>query len=467
MTHKFFFSIFSYLMFAGTMFFAAGAVADPIAAGGNDAGDPGADDGAANGDPGADAGEDSSGSDNQSADEPGADKPGIDGKPQADAQLDGRTMPPKVRETLDALKATDPKAHAWMKDRLFENREFKKELPGGLAELKTLKTEVATFKKDFPDVAAVKTEIAEWRGIDEAWNKADPKVIDTWFDMNPEATAKLVPVAMNKLASTNPEHYQHYMAQVLRNTLVQSGVKQNLGFLNRLISAGDKDGATALLKEVTDWMAAVDDTAQKAPVAPQKDPKVDDRNKSLDDRESKIWANETAGQINPFRASLIRKEATQYLPKGAELDDETFEALDRQISVYMDKEFAADPDFIKTFAAYSEAKDTAGLVAYMRQKLETVLRSQPGRNGQPAKMGPVERAVKLFFRGATPAKKAPVAGTVKPGAAAQPQKGWTKVAAGPKPHEIDRTQSDFGMIAKQQAILKDGKKVYWGNQIPT
>lgn len=469
MTHKFFLSILNYLLFAGTMFFAAGAVADPVAAGGDDAANSAGDDSAANGDDaGAGAGgEDGSRSDAQDADPLADDAAKSGAKP--DAKLDARSMPPKVRETLEGLKASDPQAHTWLKERLFENRAFKQELPGGIEELKTLKNEVATIKKEFPDgVAAVKQEMAEWAGIDQAWNDADPKVLDVWLDANPEAFAKLVPVAMNKLATSNPEGYQHYMAQVLRNTLVQSGVKQNLGFLSRLIAAGDKEGATNLLKEVTDWMAAVDETAQKTPEQKRPDPQIDTRQKELEDRESKIWANETASQVNPFRASLIRKEAQQYLPRGVELDDETFEALDRQIQVYMDKDFAADPDFIKTFAAFAEAKDTAGIVAFMKQKLQQMMPSQPARAGKPAKMGPIEKAVKLFFRGATPAKKPNAA--AQPGEKRgnqQPQKGWVKVAQGPKPHEIDRVQSDFSMIARQQAILKDGKKVYWGNQIPT
>ena len=463
MIDKFFLSLLNYLMFAGTMFFAAAA--PPVIAsggedGGNDAGEGRNVDLPAETVPegGSDSGEDAA--------ETGE---GIDAKVPGDgAKLDGRTMPPKVRETLDALKAADPQAHTWMKDRLFENREYRKELPGGLAELKQLKSDVATFKQEFPDVAAVKAEIAEWSGIDKAWNDADPKVIDVWLDANPQAFAKLMPVAIGKFAQSNPEGYQRYMSQVIQNTLVQSGVRQNLQFLNRLISAGDKEGASNLLKEVTDWMAAVEETSKK-PVAEPEKPQTDNRQAELDERESKLWANETAGQVNPFRASLIRKEAQQYLPKGAELDDETFEALDRQIQVYMDKELVADPNFLKSFAAYADAKDTAGIVAFMKQKLQDLMPSRPARNGQAAKMGPVEKAVKLFFRGATPAKAKPAAGTgaAKPAGGAAPLKGWEKIGKPPAPHEIDHTQSPYEMKVNQQAILKSGKKVYWGNQIPT
>lgn len=440
-----------HLMFAGTMFFAAAPVSVE-AAGGND-------DEATN-----DASNDNldagtSGHDLQNvdpADEKSVPAPAADGKPE---QLDGRKLPQKVRETLEALKATDPKAHTWLKDILFADRAFRQEFPGGIAEAKKAKEELATIKADFPDgFDSVKQEIAEWQGIDQAWNNSDPKVIDIWHDSNPQAFAKLMPTAMNKFAQSSPEAYQKHMASVMVSTFQSAGLNHNLSFLNRLIAAGDKEGATQLLKEVTDWIGQIDGIAKQEIKAPEtKQP--DGRQQELDERESKIFANETAGQVNPYRHTLIRKEATQYLPKGTELDEETFEAIDAQVQRNMDKLLTSDPTFIKTFSQYAEAKDATGLVAFMKQKLQDLMPSQPG------KPGPVEKAVKLFFRGATPKPK-PAPQNGKPAPAAQPVAGWEKVAKAPSDRDIDYKKSPWEMRYDKQAILTNGKKVYWGDKIP-
>lgn len=450
------------LLFAFTMFLAAGAVADVGAAGAtNDATDSASttNDAAVDTDTQVD---DSTKTEQVDDAVKVADKDAV--KP--DAKLDARTMPPKVRETLDALKASDPQAHGWLKDRLFENRAWKQEFPGGLEEAKHAKELVSSFTKDFPGgIEAIKAEQAEWNGIDQAWAAKDPKVIDVWYDANPESFAALIPAAINKFAQTNEPAYQRYMSDVISRTLNNSGVVANLRFLSRSIATGDKEGAASLLQEITDWVAAIDKTAKtELPKKTADDPAINQREQSLAERESKIWANETAAQVNPYRQQLIRKEAQQYLPKGVTLDDETFEALDAQVQRYMDKGLMSDPDFVQKFAAYAEAKDTAGIVAFTKAKLDALL---PSRNGKP---GPVEKAVKLFFRGLTPTPKPTPKLGAKPGPTtptAAP-KGWIKVSPdkAPKPSEIDMRATPFEMRFQHAAILKDGRKIYWGESAP-
>lgn len=469
-----------HLLFVGTMFAAA---APPIIAGGGEGAGDGTDPDPAIEDAGESA--DETGSED-APDENPDDTELPEGADQTEAQkaeaaakagkLDGRQLPQSVRTMMAELQKTDPKAHGFLKDVLFRDRELTKEFPGGMAEAKKLKETFASIEKDFPEgLEPVKAELSEYRGLDEAYAAADPKVLDVWVQANPEAFKKLAPLAMNRLGREDPQAYQKWGAELITSTLRSSGVQHNLAFLNRLIASGDREGAAAELKSVTDWIASIDTLAKSQPAAaPGKDPQLEARERNIQQQEDQLWSQQTAGPINAHRASLIRSEAKQYLPKDAKgatiaLDDETAEAIEAEVQRRADKILMGDPDFVKKFQAYTAAKDSKGLQAYMKQKLADVLKSRPG------KPGPIEQATKLFFRGVGQAAK-PKPGQ-KPGQkpaaaagqrAAAPQ-GWTKVHPdkAPQPHEIDRTQTSFEMQMQKQAVLKNGKRLYWGDAAPS
>lgn len=472
--------LLNHLLFVGTMF----AAAAPIAIGG---GGEGAGDGTDN--TGAGEHEEDPSTDDQPTDDAPEGTEGTEGTEgeegaeQTEAQkaaaaakkLDGRQLPQSVRNMMTELQKTDPKAHGFLKDVLFRDRELVKTFPGGLAEAKKFRDQAATIEKDFPEgLEPVKAELAEYHGLDEAYAASDPKVLDVWQQANPDAFKTLVPLAMNRLGQLDPKTYQQWGANLIVTTLNSAGVGHKLAFVNRLISMGDKEGAAAELKTITDWIGTID-TLAKTPVeaATSKNPQLDAREQRIQQQEDQIWSERTSTPINNFRTTLIRSEAKQYLPKDAKgvllaLDDETAEAIDAEVQRRADKILMADPDFVKKFGAYTQAKDAKGLQAYMKQKLTEVLKSRPG------KPGPIEQATRLFFRGTaapkpTPGQKGgakPGAGQ-KPGQAAQPQ-GWTKISAdkAPQPHEIDRHATSFEMGMAKQAVLKSGKRVYWGESVP-
>lgn len=460
-----------HLMFVGTLFAAA-----PIVVGGGE----GTDDANNGGDDPAAGDEDQDGSTDVGSDEaPGEDREEGDGAGEGEqsevqkaaaaakaGKLDNRQLPVKVKEMMAELQKTDPKAHGFLKDVLFRDRELSKEFPGGLAEAKKFKETVASIERDFPGgIDSVKSELSEYRGLDQAYDAGDPQVLDIWVKANPDAFKKLAPLAMNRLGQEDPGAYQRWGASLITSTLTGAGIGHSLAFLNRMIASGDREGATQTLKQITDWMASIDQLAKSKPEPKQSaNPELERREAAVKEQEDRVWSQQTAGPINAHRSSLIRSEAKQYLPKGVALDEETADVIDAEVIRRTDKLLMADADFVQKFQAYTEAKDARGLQAYMKQKLEEVLKSKPG------KPGPIENATRLFFRGT---QQAPKPGQkAKPGqgqqrAAAAPQ-GWTKVAPdkAPAAHEIDRTQTDFAMQMKKQAILKNGKKLYWGEQAP-
>jgi len=458
--------LLNHFLFAGTMFFAAGAVAD--VASGAEAGGAGDDGGSAenSGDGVDDAGgvSDAAADDAQSgenAEQVDAPKETAGGKP--DAKVDARSLPPAVRDFMKDLQAKDAKAHGWLKDVLFRDRQLAQIVPGGMKEIQTLKTQAETLTRELgPEgLEGVKQERAEWEAIDNAYQNADPRYLDTIIEANPESFKKFAPLAMNKLAQVDPEGYQRHMCNVIMSTFQSAGVVASLRYLDRALQMKDVEGAQGLAKEIGDWVKAIEDTAKSQPKPVEKDPALDARKAELDSREFSLWVNDTASKINTFKSSAIRKELGQYL-KGTQVDDETYEAIEGQTLKYLDQLLNSDPQFKPTFEAYVNAKDREGVTRFIQSKLQELLPSKPG------KPGPVEKAHKLFFRGAAPAVRPKPVAAAKPGqpAAAAP-KGWVKIGQAPKPHEIDGNKSPFEMRFNQQAILRDGRRVYWGDRIPS
>lgn len=438
--------ILHHFMFAGTKFAAA-----PVDLGGLDAPVDTPTDAPAD-DPQPEAEASSSG------DDPAAP---VDAEPAPEVVLDQRAMPVAVKDAIKNLQTLNPKAAGWLKDELGANRAFRQEFPGGMKEARELKASVDNFKTEFPDgIEGIKAEKTQWAEIDAAWANKDPKVLDVWMKSSPEAFSALVPQAMNKLASSNPEAYQHHMAKVIDATLQQSNVASSLFMMERALAMKDYASVDALVKGIQEWVSGIGQTAKKAPEAKPANPQIDQREAQLAEREHAQWTNETAGPINSAKTAAIRKEMAQYA-KGTELDADTFDAFQNQVHVYLDQLLKADPQFIPTFEKYMAAKDRAGITSFMQSKVEQLL---PSRNGKP---GPVERAWKLFNRGASP--KPSVKAAARPvGAspAAQPSQGWTKVAAAPQPHEMARIDQFENVARYKAATLANGKKVYWGAQPP-
>lgn len=445
-----------YFLFFGTVFFAAApVVVGDVAA-----------------EPVADASVDDTPSDDTPADDAGGEVTPAEGAEEdktvtptgqkTDAKLDGRTMPPKVREMMDQLKVADPKQHAWLKDRLFENRAMKQEFPGGLKEMQAMKAEAAAFKKEFPNgVEAVRSELSEWRALDEAYLNADPKAIDVWIEADKNAFTKLMPTAISRFFSVDNDAAQRHFSGMILGSMQAAGVFASLHYLDRAVKAGDKEGGLQLLADINKFIQELDTAAKSKPKQDQQNPALDSREQALSQREEKLFIRDAATEINSEKSALIRKELAQYL-NGQQVDDETYGAMEREIHRHLDQLLTADPTFTNTFNSYVENKDKEGLKQFMLSKVRELL---PSKNGKP---GPTEKAYKLFFRGpVTKPKPKPPAGAKPNGNTPPPPQGWTKVTTAPNIKDIDMNASPFEMRFNKAAVLKgSGKKVFWGDKPP-
>ena len=462
--------LLNYFLFAGTMMFAAGAVADPAV---SDPVDPPSDPVDPPSDP---AGVDPPADPAEPVADPAVD-PNADPNADPSAKLDARTLPAGINAMMADLQAKNPKEHALLKDRLWAEKRFRDEVPGGLEEVKQLRSTVTGLKdlvcpqhqNSTPEqiISAVKAEVSEWRQVDAMLDKGDPNVLATIAEQFPDGFKKLLPLAVNEFASRDLPGFQKWGAQMIDSELQTGNIFGRLAFIDRLLAKNDVEGVKAELKGISDFFGQYKQIASKKIDEPAaSDPKIKTEREQLEADKKQVWIDRTAAPINAEKTSAVKAAIQQYVPKGETLDDETLAAIEVHVNRFLDPLLQADPNFGSQMNSFMENRDAEGLKKFIVAKVKELL---PSKNVQgKAVMGPAEKATRLFFRQAPKPAPKPGAPGAKPGEKpAVVPKGWVKVSAdkAPAPHEID-PKTPWEMRFAKAAILKDGRKVFWGDKAP-
>ncbi len=124
----------------------------------------------------------------------------------------------KVKGLVESLKKTDPALAKEIKNLFFAADALKKEIPGGLPEVRQMKATLEELGGK-EGIESLKAEKAEWSQIDEKFANGDPTVLDEFAQFNPEGFAKLIPGALDKLATIDRDAYNHSLAGVFVSTL--------------------------------------------------------------------------------------------------------------------------------------------------------------------------------------------------------------------------------------------------------
>ena len=383
---------------------------------------------------------------------------------------------------MTELQKTDPKAHAWLKDRLWAEKRFRDAVPGGLEEVKQLQTSVTGLKElagpqyaNSPTdqvIGAIKAEVSEWRTIDTMLEKGDGNVLSTIAEQFPDGFKKLLPLAVTEFASRDLPGYQKWGAGVIDGELQSGNIFGRLAFIDRLLAKNDVEGVKAELTGIKDFLGQYKALAAKKIETPAADPKAQAHEAELNTREHRLWVQESSGPINREKTAALKLAVQQYVPKGETLDEDTLAAIEVHVNRFLDPLLQQDPNFAATFKSFETNRDAEGMKKFILAKVKELLPSKTV-NGQKV-MGPAEKAVRLFFRGAP--KAAPKPGTgqaangqqVKPNGQQAAPKGWEKVSPekAPAPFDIDKGRTPFEMSMQKAAILKNGKRVFWGDKAP-
>ena len=349
----------------------------------------------------------------------------------------GLIKDPQKRE---ALKSLDPSLPGFIRDAVWSKKQA--DAAGGLASLlETHKFVSEIGGREFVEQA--KTEISEWNALDQAFTEGKPDFVKQIAQGDPEAFEKMVPFAIQELASVAPEQYQHIMARVMVNTFDGVGLTNALRGL--LQTAGE--GAKAHVQEIIDWVESFRQTASKIP-----EKKIDPERQKFDQERQQFAQKQAEMLVKSVDADSIRHRdsviAREIKPFGDwdTMDGDRKGAVAAWISQRIGKQLQADKGFLNRRDTLIANGDREGLAKLEQSKLDELV---PKLVPSAAKVFGVTKAA-----GKTQEKPKPGVVTAKP-------KGVTILSKAPSADQIDRFKTKPEDIFKNQAVLKNGTRVQW------
>jgi hypothetical protein len=454
-------------LMSGVMFFAAGPVVIP-----------GASEGAAP--PVTDSGTGIEGLGGEAEDSSAAEESGelIESGQEADGEapegqqaagkeekIDWRTVPQDVKAHIQEISKTNPKLGNSLQNAVYTSQTFLREFPGGLKEAQGLKKvvediggleEVQGIHSSYKDMQA------EQEALDSKARSGDVSVIDNLMEIAGDGFSLLMPSALDKWSAKDPAGYGHVIGKVMVNAMQEAGVVADLNLAFKMLALNNPE-ATKLgveaLQKVAGWVNQVGKIASRAPQKPQVDPAIAQQTKDLENQRAQIFNEKFANEFGSWRDSQIR-DLVKTVSGGKVLNEFQATTLGNRVVQEMQSILKSDPEYMKSLEKIYNSRDMASLLKFSKSRTSKLLPDM------------VKKVYRNLFgsapvkKTAPPAAKPPVA--AQAGAAQQTQE-WQKIdaAKAPSPDAIDGTKTDFKMKFNKQAILKDGRKVYWGDRVPS
>jgi hypothetical protein len=391
---------------------------------------------------------------------------------KADEKIDWRTVPQAVRSHLQELKKTDPKLANLVQNAVYTSQQFLRTFPGGLKEVQGLKQAV----DEVGGVEEIRTlrdthraVVEEQEDLDRRAASGDVSVLDNLIDVAGESGfGKLMPAALDRWMQKAPAEYSHAMAQVMVAAMQEGGVVANLNMAIQLFGLGTPEAiklGNEALGKATGYLNSVNEIAAKAPEKPKVDPQIAQQQQQIETERTKIFNDRFADRFSSWRNPEIARNLSELAPKGKQFSDYQRSVFVSGVIEELKRVLTSDDDYTRSLERVYNTKNLEDLFKFTKSRAEKLIPEAS------------KKVYRQLFTESTLGGKKPVTQVQKPGQqAAKPgvaagaqaaNKAWAKIAQGPKPDDIDRTKTDFKMIALgKSAILKDGRKVYWGDRAP-
>lgn len=386
---------------------------------------------------------------------------GDEGQPEAAAAtvlgppiVDGR-LSAAIKPILEKLKAENPAAEKAIRNALFLEDRLKRELPGGLAEIKQLRQHIDKLGGE-EGIQEMTGELDGWRDFDNQYTAGDPKVLEflTAEPQAKDAFLKIAPAAFEKFRELNPDGYGAYVSQVFQADLYRQQIPWILQGLRQHIPAENAQ-AQELFGKIENYIKRIDQLAANSvtPAATKPNEQDQTRIKELETRETNLRRTEWRSATDKTHAQLYQTERAKVIG-DRRLTSEQRATITELYGIKLQAILKATPKFNENLDRYFASNKKDGFTKYVesvyREAVPKALRAAVAQAGVGAKPGPAP--------GTAAEKKAPpIAGT----AAAKPIPGFQLVNAKPKMETVDRVNTSSEMWLKGQAVLRDGKKVSW------
>lgn len=398
---------------------------------------------------------------------------GTDGKPVvAQAAPDLRTVSPEVKSHLKELAKTNPKLANAIQNAVYTSQTLLKEAPGGVKEIQALKAaiEEAGGLEEIKNLRATQQALVdEQEDLDRRAAAGDPSVLDTFAEVAGDGLNKLMPAALDRWAQQDPEGYSYNIGKVMVSAMQEAGVVASLNLAAKMINLGTPEAyklATDAFNEVVAWANKIGEMAATAPKAPAIDPKIAEQQKAVNDEKAQVFNDRFGSVFGSWRNQEIRNQVQAIAPKDKKFSDYQMTALGNGVISEIQRILTQDSEYLKTL----ERLYNSGLA---NRSMDELLKFTKSRN-QKLLPDAVRKVYKQLFSEGTLGTKKVAATTAKPGekqpagTVTPPVKGWVKVSQekAPAPDEIDNVKTTFKMKFAKQAILKNGRKVFWGDKVP-
>lgn len=361
----------------------------------------------------------------------------------------GGILRPDAKAALDELKVKNPDLASAIKRALYRESDLNKELPNGIKEVREIRQTI----EQFGGVDGIKERVETARAADELdqhYYAGDPKFLDgmTNTDEGKAAFLRVAPMAIDRFAQMNPEGFGAYFSSVFQNSINELGLGNSLSMVEYL-TRGNQE-IQQYFAPIKQFFDGVKENAKK-PIISQKAPgaqPADQREQSLKQKEQELTAREwqsvrESAKNEAYRSEFERMTAGRKVSADAKGEIEEFfnikigqmlKGRAGEVKGAVDRYFAAgDRD---GYNKYFQSLYKQVIPEAMRYAVAKVMPGKPGpqANGTPA----------------VPAKAAPKA-----------TDGYEMIASKPDVNEIDHQRRTREMWVKNQAVLKDGRKVQW------
>jgi hypothetical protein len=410
---------------------------------------------------------------------------GEGGEGDGAAAADGRKMPAALRSHIAELKAAgkadlakELNTQYWSLRKL--NNDVQQHFPGGLKEAIELKQQIEEVG-GVERFQELESEAQEYRQVDELLEAGDPKVVSSMFEQFPEGMAAIMPAALEHWSEADSENYDRHMAGIAHATIQSSGMSSDMQLAYALLEQYDLDKnpslkrVAQLLAKGHNWLTNLGKYAQEKPAANGRggrergDDKLTAREQKVQQQERQQTIRTISSNYQSFTTPKFESVLTAEL-KGKAIPATGKQAVFQQAIVNIMKVLGAGgnsakgikSEFERKYDAYLDNGDMDGALKLLKSRSEPLIQKA------------VQDAYKYLYGDATLGSKK------KPGAAGAGVDGKDKGGAGggntdggfeligydPKPESIDRVKTTRAMIFKNQAILKNGKKVTWKKGAP-
>lgn len=388
---------------------------------------------------------------------------------ETEAKVDWKTVPPAVKVHLQEIAKTNPTLANMIQNAVYTSQSMLREFPGGIKEVRALKTSIEELG-GIDEAKGIKGQyeqfVQEQEVIDNKAASGDASVVDDLMEVAGDGFGKLMPVALDKWASKDPDGYQHVISKVMVSAMQEGGLVADLNLAFKMLKLNNPEAtkvAIESLEKVAGWVNGVGKIALKAPEKPAVDPKIAEQQRNIDTQNTQIFNEKFSNQFGAWRNNRIKEEISSVLPKGKSLTPVQMQTLGNWAVSAMKDILTADEDYVSKLDKYYGARDMSELLKFTKSRTDKLIKTSVSKGYR-----------ELFSNFGVVKKMAPQTDkTIKPDTGTTTKsgpviEGWTKVEASkaPTPQEIDNNKTTFEMKFAQQAILKTGKKVYWGNKTP-